>query len=90
MQEEQHDNLLQADGNENQESQVIVNEVIETIDNLNAEVSEDATIDESHDIPMQNYEAMDMDKLIVELEELMSTDKIMAVSKHVEEIKSAI
>ncbi|MBP9792936.1 MAG: DUF349 domain-containing protein [Flavobacterium sp.] len=88
MQEPQHDNLLQADGNENQESQVVVNEAIETIENLNAEVSEDATIDESHDIPMQNYEAMDMDKLVVALEELVATEKVMAVSKHVEEIKS--
>jgi len=89
MQEEQHDNLLQADGNENQESQVIVNEAIETIENLNAEVSEDGTIEESHDIPMQNYEAMEMDKLVIALEEVVATDKIMAVSKHVEEIKSA-
>lgn len=89
MQETQHDNLLQADGNENQEPQVVVNEAIETIENLNAEVSEDATIEESHDIPMQNYEALDMDKLVVALEELVATDKVMAVSKHVEEIKSA-
>jgi len=89
MQEEQHDNLLQADGNNNQESQTIVSEAIETIENLNAEVSEDATIEESHDIPMQDYEAMDMDKLVLELEHLVGTDKIMAVSKHVEELKSA-
>jgi hypothetical protein len=89
MQEEQHDNLLEADGNENQESQTIVSEAIETIENLNAEVSEDGTIEESHDIPMQNYEAMEMDKLVIALEEVVATDKIMAVSKHVEEIKSA-
>ena len=93
MQEEQHDNLPQADGNATQESQIEVqetaNEAIETIENLNAEVSEDSTIDESHDIPMQNYEAMDMDKLVAELEELVSTDKIMAVRNHVEEIKAA-
>ena len=89
MQEEQHDNLLEADGNENQESQTIVSEAIETIENLNAEVSEDGTIEESHEIPMQNYEAMEMDKLVIALEEVVATDKIMAVSKHVEEIKSA-
>ncbi|RXR19288.1 DUF349 domain-containing protein [Flavobacterium amnicola] len=89
MQEEQHDNLLQADGNESKESQTIVSEAIETIENLNAEVSEDGTIEESHDIPMQNYEAMEMDKLVIALEEVVATDKVMAVSKHVEEIKSA-
>ena len=87
MQEEMNDNLPQADGNANVESQVIANEAIETIENLNAEVSEDTTIDESHDIPMQNYEAMDMDKLVIELEHLMASDKLIALSKHIEEIK---
>ncbi|MEO8515985.1 MAG: DUF349 domain-containing protein [Flavobacterium sp.] len=93
MQEEQHDNLPQADGNQVQESQLDVqdtaNEAIETIENLNAEASEDATIEESQDIPMQNYEAMDMETLVSELESLVSTEKIMAVKNHVEEIKSA-
>ncbi|WP_300566311.1 DUF349 domain-containing protein [Flavobacterium sp.] len=93
MQEEQHDNLPQADGNQVQESQIEVqdtaNEAIETIENLNAEVSEDATLEESHDIPMQNYEAMDMETLVAELETLVSTDRIMAVRNHVEEIKAA-
>jgi hypothetical protein len=87
MQEELNDNLLQTDGNENPQSQATVNEAIETIENLNAEVSEDTTLDAEHDIPMQNYEAMDMDKLVVELEHLIATDKIMAIRNHVEEIK---
>ncbi|WP_394759858.1 DUF349 domain-containing protein [Flavobacterium sp.] len=93
MLEEQHDNLPEVDGNEVHESQVDVqdsaNEAIETIENLNAEVSEDATIGESHDIPMQNYEAMDMDDLVHELDNLVVSEKIMAVKNHVEEIKSA-
>lgn len=93
MQEEQHDNLPQADGNQIQESQLEVqdtaNEAIETMENLNAEISEDSTIEESHDIPMQNYEAMDMETLVAELETLVETDKIMAVRNHVEEIKAA-
>lgn len=89
MQEELNDNLLQADGNENTQSQTTVNEAIETIENLNAEVSEDTTLDAEHEIPMQNYEAMDMEKLVVELEHLIATDKIMAIRNHVEEIKHA-
>ncbi|WP_136666889.1 DUF349 domain-containing protein [Flavobacterium sp. H122] len=89
MQEELNDNLLQADGNENTQSQTAVNEAIETIENLNAQVSEDTTLEAEHDIPMQNYEAMDMDKLVVELEHLIATDKIMAIRNHVEEIKHA-
>jgi hypothetical protein len=97
MQEEEHDNLSidanMTDGNEAPEVQteveVTVNEAIETIENLNAEVSEDATIDDSHDIPLLNYEAMDMDQLVHELEAIVATDKIMAVKNHVEEIKNA-
>ncbi len=92
MQEEQHDNLPVVDGNEVLESQTEVqdskNEAIETIENLNAEVSEDATVGESHDIPMLNYEAMDMENLVLELENLVVSDKIMAVKNHIEEIKS--
>lgn len=89
MQEEMNDNLPQADGDQKIETQATANEAVETIENLNAEVSEDATLEEHLEIPMQNYEAMDMDKLVVELEHLIATDKIMLVSKHIEEIKSA-
>ncbi|MFM9989584.1 DUF349 domain-containing protein [Flavobacterium sp.] len=92
MQEEQHDNLPVVDGNEVLESQNepqnSVDEAIETIENLNAEVSEDTTIGESHDIPMLNYDAMDMENLVLELENLVVSDKIMAVKNHIEEIKS--
>jgi hypothetical protein len=93
MQEEQHDNLhvesTTADGHETQKELDIVNEAVEAIESLNAEVSEDATIEESHDIPMKDYEAMDMDKLVLELEHLASDDKVMAIRNHVEEIKQA-
>jgi hypothetical protein len=93
MQEQEHDNLPKADGHEVQEVQTepqdSADHAIETIENLNAEVGEDATIEESHDIPMQNYEAMDMDNLVHELESIVSTDKIMAIKNHVEEIKTA-
>ena len=92
MQEEQHDNLPMVDGNEVLESkndiQNTVDEAIETIENLNAAISEDATIGESHDIPMQNYDAMDMENLVLELENLVVSDKIIAVKNHIEEIKS--
>ncbi len=51
MQDKQHDNLPVVDGNEVLESEKEVqdsrNEAIETIENLNAEVSEDVTIGES-------------------------------------------
>lgn len=89
MQEEQHDNLLQADGNENNNTPVVTADAIEAIETLNAAVNEEESLEEGHDIPMQNYEAMDMDKLVVELEHLTSNDKIMLVRQHIEELKNA-
>jgi hypothetical protein len=93
MQEEQHDNLsvesTTTDGNITQNEAETVNEAVEAIENLNAEVSEDASIEESHDIPMKDYETLDMDKLVLELEHLVSQEKVMAIRNHVEEIKQA-
>lgn len=89
MQEEQHDNLLHADGNTEATTHNIANEAIETIENLNAEASEHTSTDDSHDIPMLDYEAMDMDKLVIELEHVVAKDNILAIKDHVEEIKTA-
>lgn len=93
MQEEQHDNLptenTLADGNVTQQEPKAVNEAVEAIETLNAEFSEDATIDESQNIPMKDYSALDMDQLVSELEQLTANEKVMAVRNHVEEIKQA-
>src|SRR5690606_23507988 len=53
----------------------------------NAEESEDESLSERHDIPMQNYEELSMDELTAELEKLVGNDKVMSVKDHVEEIK---
>ena len=93
MQEEEHDILSQTDGNKVQNSiievQSVENKAIEEIESLNAEVSEDTTGHDTHEEPMQNYEALSMENLVEELEKLTSTDKIMSVKNHIEEIKSA-
>ncbi len=54
---------------------------------VNAAESEDETI--RHDIPMQDYETLSMDELVAELEMLTSSEKVMAVKDHVEELKNA-
>jgi hypothetical protein len=64
-------------------------EAISAIQNTNAEESEDETLKDRHDIPMQDYEAMPMDALVSELETLVTTDKVMSVKDHVEEVKRA-
>ena len=59
------------------------------IANANAEESEDETVKGRYDIPLQDYEALPMEKLVEELETLVVTDQVMSVREHVEEIKKA-
>jgi hypothetical protein len=61
--------------------------VMNAIANSNAEESEDETIKDRHDIPMLDYETLNMEKLVEELEKLVLVDKVMSVKDHVEEIK---
>jgi hypothetical protein len=60
---------------------------VAAIIDVNAAESEDETI--RHDIPMQDYETLSMDELVAELETLTSSEKVMAVKDHVEELKNA-
>ncbi|TRX41392.1 DUF349 domain-containing protein [Flavobacterium restrictum] len=67
------------------ENQTILDAIAET----NAEESEDETLKERHDIPMQDYETLSMEVLVEELKNLVSNEKVMSVKEHVEEIKKA-
>jgi hypothetical protein len=59
------------------------------IANANAEESEDETVKGRYDIPLQDYEALPMEQLVEELEQLVATDQVMSIREHVEEIKKA-
>ncbi len=61
--------------------------VLEQINETNAEESEDITVKERHDIPMLEYESLSMEDLASELEKLVTSEKVMAITAHVEEIK---
>ncbi len=63
--------------------------VMNAISNVNAEESEDETLKDRHDIPMEDYEAMSMEALVAELEKLAEVEKVMSVKDHVEEIKKS-
>jgi len=67
------------------ENQTVVDAIAET----NAEESEDETLKERHDIPMQDYDALSMESLVEELKDLVTNEKVMSVKDHVEEIKKA-
>ena len=68
-----------------EDSEVAMNAIADA----NAEESEDETLIGRHDIPLQDYEAMPMEKLVEELEVLVAAEKVMSVREHVEEIKKA-
>jgi hypothetical protein len=93
-------NEIVADPTENAES-LIVDTIEQTADenandiamneiaNVNAEESEDETLKARHEIPLEDYEAMPMEKLVACLEEIVQVEKVMSVREHVEEIKKA-
>ena len=59
------------------------------IENSNAEESEDETLKDRHNIPMEDYEAMSMEELVASLEKLVEVEKTMSVKEHVEEVKKS-
>jgi hypothetical protein len=63
--------------------------IVDAIANTNAEESEDETLKERHDIPMQDYDTFSLESLVDELQNLVSNEKVMSVKDHVEEIKKA-
>jgi hypothetical protein len=48
-----------------------------------AEESEDESLIGRHEIPLQDYEAMPMEKLVEELEVLVAAEKVMSVREHI-------
>ncbi|MCX2678463.1 DUF349 domain-containing protein [Galbibacter sp. EGI 63066] len=58
------------------------------IDESNAEDAEDDGHKDRHKIPMLDYHAISMDKLVDELEKLVRKEKIQAIKNHVDQIKS--
>lgn len=62
---------------------------IDAISDSNAEESEDETLKERHDIPKLDYDTLDMESLVSELENLVAVEKVMSVKDHVEELKTA-
>ena len=78
---------ITADTSENTETVGTDHDIISAITDVNAAESEDETV--RHDIPMLDYETMSMETLVAELENLVATDKVMAIKNHVEEIKNA-
>jgi hypothetical protein len=62
---------------------------LESIEESNAEESEDETLKDRHEIPMLDYDTMSLQQLVDELEKLVVIEKVMSVKDHVEGLKKA-
>ncbi|MFV8377023.1 DUF349 domain-containing protein [Flavobacterium sp. LB1P71] len=62
---------------------------LNAITEANAEESEDDTLKERHDIPMQDYDTLSLEALVEELKSLVTSEKVMSAKDHIEEIKKA-
>ena len=84
------DSTLVTDSSINdQEQQNDSQSVINAIEEVNAEESEDETLKDRHEIPMLDYDTLSMEQLVDELGELVLVEKLMSVKDHVEELKKS-
>lgn len=63
------------------------NQVLDEIDNENAEDAEDEGNKDRHSIEFKEYDKMEMEQLVDELEKLVKNEKVQAIKKHVDAIK---
>ena len=77
--------LPTADAASESDNQTALNAIADT----NAEESEDETLKDRHDIPMQDYDTLSLESLIDELKNLVSNDKVLSAKEHIEEIKKS-
>ncbi|WP_427873040.1 DUF349 domain-containing protein [Flavobacterium sp. MMS24-S5] len=83
------ENLVSETENEVEKQENDHQEALDVITNSNAAESEDETLKDRHDIPMQDYNTFSLDALVDELKKLVNIDKVMSVKDHIEEIKKA-
>ncbi|MBU2901418.1 DUF349 domain-containing protein [Maribacter dokdonensis] len=62
-------------------------DVMNEIDDSNAEDAEDSDTEKRHEIPMPDYHEMNMENLVGELQRLVKNEKVQAIRKHVDNIK---
>lgn len=84
MLEEIKDNLQNADGATHQSQ-----EIIDSINEDNAEISEDVALSEITTIETKDYDAMEMSSLVDEMYHLVSSYHVNEIKDHVENIRKS-
>ena len=77
--------LTNTDTASETDNQTALNAIADT----NAEESEDETLKDRHDIPMQDYDTLSLESLVDELKNLVSNEKVLSAKDHIEEIKKS-
>lgn len=85
MLEDLKDNLHNADGTKNDNQTDIINAINEG----NAEENENDTSLQSDNIELKDYEAMDMDQLVLEINELIKHQDINKVKDAIEQVRKS-
>ena len=62
---------------------------VDAIADTNAEESEDETLKNRHEIPLQDYDTLSLELLVDELKNLVSNEKALSAKEHIEEIKKS-
>ena len=92
MLEEKNDNLLNTDGNENEQLNVQKQENLDAVESINvsnAEESEIENIVDNEQLPLKDYESMSMEELVTEFDTLVSKYNFTAIREHAEQIIKA-
>tara|TARA_R110002051_G_scaffold8755_1_gene35994 strand:+ start:96419 stop:98422 length:2004 start_codon:yes stop_codon:yes gene_type:complete len=77
----------QTDPIADQNTAAVESDVMNEIDDSNAEDAEDTDTVKRHEIPMPDYHEMSMENLVGELQRLVKNEKVQAIRKHVDSIK---
>ena len=94
----EQDNLQNADGMEDKKDAIQTENSVNTsneddnllneIDDSNAEDAEDEGNKDRHNIEEKDYESLNMEQLVIELDRLVKKEKVQAIKKHVDALKN--
>lgn len=87
VKEPEEDKVLETDENTKSKGAPDQEEVLEEIDESNAEDAEDTDNHHRHHIPFLDYHSMTIENLTGELQKLVRSEKVQAIKKHVDSIK---
>lgn len=76
-----------TDNDTEEDSEKTGEDVLEEIDDSNAEDAEDTDNHHRHEIPLLDYHSMSFENLTGELQKLVKNEKVQAIKKHVDGIK---